>query len=142
MSVPKVISEKQILETLPLDGLKILILEDEFLIAMEVEQSCRDYGAADVRICRAIDEIGSAADGSFDFDAAVVDMRLGEATSLDFARALFDAGRPFVFATGYSDAKEMADSFPGVPVVTKPYLGSDLVEALADAVHRTTQMQE
>ncbi len=142
MSVPNVISERQILETLPLDGLRILILEDEFLIAMEVEQSCRDYGAADVRICRAIDEIGAATDGSFDFDAAVVDLRLGEATSLDFARTLFDAGRPFVFATGYSDPLEMSASFPGVPVVTKPYLGSDLVEALADTVHRRTQMQE
>lgn len=130
------------METLPLDGLRILILEDEFLIAMEVEQSCRDYGAAEVRICRAIDEIDGATTGSFDFDAAVVDLRLGEATSHEFARALFDAGRPFVFATGYSDPLEMSASFPGVPVVTKPYLGSDLVEALADMVHRKAQMQE
>lgn len=130
------------METLPLDGLRILILEDEFLIAMEVEQSCRDCGAADVRICRAIEEARSAAAGSFDFDAAVVDLRLGEASSLDFARMLFDAGRPFVFATGYSDPLEMSASFPGVPVVTKPYLGSDLVKALADTVHRRIQMQE
>ena len=35
-----------------LDGLRILILEDEFLIAMDVEQLCRDHGAADVVIAR------------------------------------------------------------------------------------------
>ncbi|TIX20809.1 MAG: response regulator, partial [Mesorhizobium sp.] len=33
-----------------LDGLRILVLEDEFLIAMDVEQLCRDYGAGDVVI--------------------------------------------------------------------------------------------
>jgi CheY-like chemotaxis protein len=124
------------LDTLPLDGLKILILEDEFLIAMEVEQACRDSGAAAVRICRSVEEVGVATVEAIEFDAAVIDMRLGEDSSLDFARMLFDGGHPFVFATGYSDPSEMSEYFPGVPVVTKPYLGSDLVAALAEAVHR------
>lgn len=128
--------EKQILETLPLDGLRILILEDEFLIAMEVEQACRDNGAAEVRICRSIGEISVVPTETIDFDAAVIDVRLGEESSLDFARMLFDGGQPFVFATGYSDPTEMSESFPGIPVVTKPYLGSDLVEALAETIHR------
>lgn len=127
------------METLPLDGLRILILEDEFLIAMEVEQACRDNGAADVRICRSIEEVGVATVEAIDFDATVIDVRLGEESSLDFARMLFDGGHPFVFATGYSDPTEMSEYFPGVPVVTKPYLGSDLVEALAETVHRKRQ---
>ena len=121
--------------TLPLDGLSILVLEDEFLIAMEVEQACRDYGAAEVRICRTLNEIGAAGD-VLDFDAAVVDLRLGEESAVDFARTLFETGRPFVFATGYSNPTEMSASFPEVPVLTKPYLGNDLVEALAAAVQR------
>ncbi|TIX32026.1 MAG: response regulator, partial [Mesorhizobium sp.] len=37
-----------------LDGLRILVLEDEFLIAMDVEQLCRDHGAAEVTIAREI----------------------------------------------------------------------------------------
>ena len=35
-----------------LEGLKILVLEDEFLIAMDVEQLCRDHGAEDVAVAR------------------------------------------------------------------------------------------
>lgn len=130
------------MKTLPLDGLSILVLEDEFLIAMEVEQACRDYGAAEVHICRTLNEIGGAGGDAFEFDAAVVDLRLGGDSAVDFARTLFDAGRPFIFATGYSDPLEMSASFPGVPVITKPYLGSDLVEALARTILRRTQMQE
>lgn len=133
------ISEKAILTKLPLDGLRILILEDEFLIAMEVEQACRDCGAADVRICRSLEEIGDVAPGGFDFDAAVIDLQLGTISSLGFARTLFEARVPFVFATGYSDADEMSETFPGVSVINKPYLGSSVVEALADAVHLMAQ---
>ena len=43
---------------------------------------------------------------------------------------------PFVFASGYSDADEIRASFPGVRLVTKPYSGDDLVEALAVACGR------
>src|SRR5688500_6377811 len=95
------ISEKVILSKLPLDALIILVLEDEFLIAMEVEQACRDGGAADVLICRALEEVGAVAPGAFGFDAAVIDLQLGTVSSLGFARVLFEAGLPFVFATGY-----------------------------------------
>lgn len=128
------IAEKVILKTLPLDGLKILILEDEFLIAMDVEQLCRDHGAQEVVISRTLDDLGADQWHAFDYDAAVVDMRLGGTTTLDFARRLFERGVPFVFATGYSDSDETSRSFPGVPVITKPYLGEELIGALADAV--------
>lgn len=47
-----------------LDGLRILVLEDEFLIAMDVEQICRDYGASDVIIARTIEEAEAALDFS------------------------------------------------------------------------------
>ncbi len=133
------ISEKAILTKLPLDGLRVLVLEDEFLIAMEVEQACRDSGAADVRICRTLEEVGSTASGTFDFDVAVIDLKLGLISSLDFARGLHEAGVPFIFATGYADSQEMSENFPGVRVVTKPYLGNEVVDALADTLHRVPQ---
>lgn len=122
------------MNALSLAGLRILILEDEFLIAMDLEQMCRDHGAVDVLISRTLDGVDDLAEDSF--DAAIVDMKLGVTSTLDFARELFDAGIPFVFATGYADARETSAHFPGVPVITKPYLGSDLVDALA-AVCRT-----
>jgi CheY-like chemotaxis protein len=128
--------EQPILMKKPLDGLNILILEDEFLIAMDVEQLCRDHGAGDVTISRSLEELGPLPHDTVTFDAAVVDMRLNGVSTVEFAQTLFRRGIPFVFATGYSDLGELAASFPGVTVVGKPYLGSDLVEALAGAVER------
>jgi CheY-like chemotaxis protein len=131
------IAENAILTRLPFDGRRILILEDEFLIAMDLEQICRDHGAADVLIARTLDELGANPLETFDFDAAVVDMRLSGTSTVDFARNLMASRVPFVFATGYADPEEMALLFPGVPIVTKPYLVDDLIMALESAMART-----
>jgi CheY-like chemotaxis protein len=118
-----------------LDRLKILVLEDEFLIAMDVEQLCRDHGATEVVIARNLTEVDSGTIAS-QFDAAIVDLMLSGVSTLDFASGLRDTGVPFVFASGYSDADEINTSFPGVRLVTKPYSGEDLVEAVAAACGR------
>lgn len=118
-----------------LAGLRILVLEDEFLIAMDVEQLCLDNGAADVVVARLLTEIDEQ-ELSSRFDAAIVDLMLGGTSTLDFAARLRSADVPFVFASGYSDADELKLSFPDVRLVTKPYSGDDLVEALAVACGR------
>jgi CheY-like chemotaxis protein len=110
-----------------LEGLRILVLEDEFLIAMDVEQLCRDHGAAEVKIAGRLEEVGESAE----VDAAIIDVLLGGVPTFDFAARLQDAGTPFVFASGYTDDEEVAKRFPGVPMVGKPYSGNDLVEAVA-----------
>ncbi|MEI9408697.1 response regulator [Mesorhizobium salmacidum] len=118
-----------------LDGLRILVLEDEYLIAMDVEQLCRDHGASEVVVARDLAEVDGRKVAT-DFDAAIVDLVLGGASTLEFAAGLREAGVPFVFASGYSDADEIKASFPGVRLVTKPYSGEDLVEAVALAYGR------
>lgn len=118
-----------------LDGLRILVLEDEFLIAMDVEQLCRDNGAQEVVIARDLAEIDGGTVAA-QFDAAIVDLMLGGTSTLEFAAGLRKTGVPFVFASGYSDAEEIRIAFPGVRLVTKPYSGEDLVEAVAAAYGR------
>jgi DNA-binding response OmpR family regulator len=114
----------------------VLVLEDEYLIAMDVEQICRDYGAADVIIRGDLNQTPMPA--TTEFDAAVLDIMLQGRSTLDFARCLQEAGVPFVFASGYSHNDEILAAFPGVRLVGKPYAGSDLVEALADARQKTS----
>ena len=113
-----------------LEGLRILVLEDEFLIAMDVEQLCRDHGAADVVVAGSLEETVD------DIDGAIVDMMLNGVSTLDFAAQLQAAGTPFVFASGYSQDAELAKRFPGVAMVGKPYAGNDLIGALAAACGR------
>jgi CheY-like chemotaxis protein len=124
----------------PLKGLRVLILEDEFLIAMDVEQLCRDCGAEDVLIRRSLQELGGSAEMP-DFDVAIVDLMLSGVSTLDFARQIYDRGVPFVFASGYSDLQEITEKFPGVPVVGKPYAGEDLIGAVTAAVANRNSRQ-
>jgi len=117
-----------------LAGLRILLLEDEYLIAMDVELLCRDNGAADVAIKRGIDELDQLErlDG---FDVAVIDLMLSGASTLPFAEKLREARLPFVFASGYTE-EEGLSAFPGVPIVSKPFAGNDLVQAIAAVARR------
>lgn len=116
-----------------LNGLKVLVLEDEFLIALDVEQLCREHGAQDVIIMRRLDELGAGPIVTHGFNFAVVDVRLGGETTLDFARQLASHGIPFIFATGYSEM-DLFEMFPGVAVISKPYVGGVLIEAMRTAM--------
>ena len=117
-----------------LAGLRILLLEDEYLIAMDVELLCRDNGAAEVHIKRALDELDQIG-GVDGFDVAVIDLMLSGLSTLPFAERLREAGVPFVFASGYAE-DEALSAFPEVAIVGKPYSGSDLVAAIAAAAAR------
>ena len=118
-----------------LSGLRILILEDESLIALDVEQLCRDHGASDIVIERDLRglERDSALDG---FDVAIVDLMLSGVSALPFAERLRDRNQPFVFTSGFGDLDRLQRAFPGVRAVAKPYSGSDLIEAVAVAAGR------
>lgn len=118
-----------------LSDLRILLLEDEFLIAMDVEMLCRDHGAAEVVIKQSLD--GLEDDNSLaDFDVAIIDLMLSGVSTLPFAQRLARSGRPFVFASGHVELDEVLKDFPDVPVIGKPYTGADLIEAVASVAGR------
>jgi DNA-binding NtrC family response regulator len=112
----------------------ILLLEDEYLIAMDVEQLCRDHGAGRVAIARSLEEAERLRESGDHFDIAVIDVMLGNVPTLDFAARLEKLGIPFVFATGYIDIEEIGGHFPEVGMVKKPYRGEDLIDAMRTAL--------
>jgi CheY-like chemotaxis protein len=101
---------------------------------MDLEHVGRDHGIEDVRICRSVEEAVKL-DGAF--DVAIVDLMIGGDTTIDFARGLSKRGTPFIFATGYTDNPAMLADFGDVPVIPKPYIASQVVEALVTAVTRS-----
>lgn len=115
-----------------LRGLSVLVVEDEFLIAMDVEQVCRDSGAVDVRVIGQREALTAAALDA-PTDVVILDVKLGGEHTLEFARLLASRGIPFIFATGYGDLGALRDEFPGVAVVGKPYATAAMVDALAAA---------
>jgi DNA-binding response OmpR family regulator len=118
-----------------LEGLRILVLEDEFLIAMDVEQLCRDNGAIEVEIRTTMEDLDEGQLAGF--DAAIIDVMLGGVSTLDFARRLAERGVPFIFSTGYADNRDIARLFPDVGVVGKPYSGEALIAAVVTARRRS-----
>lgn len=117
-----------------LNGLRVLLLEDEVLIAMDVEQLCLDNGAATVKTVRDLAETEAANPALFDI--AIVDLRLGGQSTLGFARRLNEMDISFIFASGYTDIKEIAQECPGAIFVPKPYSGNDLIDAVAAACRK------
>jgi DNA-binding NarL/FixJ family response regulator len=120
----------------PLQGMRVLVMEDEYLIAMDVEQLCRDHGAEDVIILQKLEELGGNPIATHGFHAAIIDIRLGGETTLDFARQLAEQRVPFIIATGYSESETLLETFPDVTVVGKPYAGDALIEAIRGAIER------
>lgn len=119
----------------PLKDLRILVMEDEFLIAMDVEQLCQDHGAEEVIILRTLKELGDRPDIERAISVAVVDVMLAGESTVEFAKSLQDSNVPFVFATGYAENENLFEAFPGVRVVGKPYAGPTLIAAIVDAVN-------
>lgn len=111
-------------------GLRVLLVEDQVLIALDAENSLKLLGASQVVIAPSAEHAMKAINQARP-DLAVLDVNLGDHTSTPIAEALRNLGVPFMFATGYGDTVMLPDSMRTVPIVRKPYAGSALEEAVA-----------
>lgn len=115
------------------EGLTIMVLEDQMLIAMDAEAMLLDAGAAGVLTATGVHE-AQAILMEAKPDAAVLDVNLGQGTSIPVATELARRRIPFVFATGYGESAHIPEALRHVPVVRKPYDGRALASAVAEIV--------
>ncbi len=117
-----------------LSGKRCLVLDDEFLIALDIQQILELAGAKHVASVATASEAIALVRREAKFDLAVLDVKLGgsEDNSVGVASELAKTGTPFVFLTGMRVDNVHARKFPQAPVIEKPY---DPV-ALLDAVQR------
>ena len=113
-------------------GLRVLIVEDAVLLALELEAGLEEAGAHVVGCAAELDEAMEML--SRTFDAAVLDANLNGRSVTPVAEALQVRGIPFVFATGYGE-KGAPEGFDA-PIVRKPYNVHQIVRALAEATGR------
>jgi light-regulated signal transduction histidine kinase (bacteriophytochrome)/CheY-like chemotaxis protein len=110
---------------------KVLVVEDNIIIAMDAEDMLMKMGASSVMIASNVSAaLSELKDNSIAF--ALLDINLGSETSESVAIALKATKTPFVFATGYGDATDVSKRFAGTPVVQKPYDESSLTNALSN----------
>lgn len=112
-----------------LAGCRVLVVEDEFFIADELERALRSAGAQVIgptpTCAEALALLGRGA-----VDLAVLDITLADASVYPLADALRARGIPFVFATGFG-VTAVREEYRDVPRWEKPYDEAALTRALA-----------
>jgi CheY-like chemotaxis protein len=121
-------------------GLSVLLVEDEYLIALDAEQILKGLGVERIEIVASFkDAEKRAADSRF--DVAVLDVNINGQYSFPIATAIGQRGIPYVFATGY-ELRDRSEAGLGDAIcVTKPYTSDRLRDALAAALARNTRSQ-
>jgi CheY-like chemotaxis protein len=111
-----------------LNGLRVLVVEDEMMVSMLIEDMLTDMGCQVVGPASRLDEAIELAN-STELDCAVLDVNLGGQPIFPLADVLRAKGVSFAFATGYGDAG-LRDVDKGTPVLQKPFREGDLARIL------------
>lgn len=110
--------------------MKILVVEDEPLLAMLLEENLADLGHETVATAATVDQALSMLD-EIDIDCALLDFSLGrDTTSAPVARRLRHVGKPFTYLSGHASLDEDDDT-PDAPLLTKPVSLDALKSALS-----------
>jgi DNA-binding NtrC family response regulator len=118
-------------DTMPA-GIRVLLVEDEPLIALDAQDTLRDSGAGEIIWARNLAEAEAAIEAG-GLRAAILDLRLGSDSSLPLAHKLAGLGVPFGFMTGFQDSGLPAD-LKDRPFVTKPYSQDQLRHLLKQLI--------
>ncbi len=108
---------------------RVLLVEDSLLIAMDTEDALLGFGVNEVRLASSVSLALEELD-THRPDFAVLDLNLGNETSIPVARRLVEIGVPFLFATGYGEKAMLDPELERVPIIVKPYNASDLLRGM------------
>ena len=117
----------------PLVGKRVLVVEDEVLVAVMIEDMLTELGATVIGPAMSV-VAGSALARQGDFDAAVLDVNVHGERVDPLADLIEQRHIPIVFATSYGDLME--SSARGGIVLDKPFSREALASALSRALHR------
>lgn len=111
-------------------GCRILIVEDNFLLAMEIEGVLRGHGCVVLGPAGTIEHALALLERETDPDAAVLDVDLQGRRVTPVAAALLARAVPFLLVTGYADLQLADPELQGRPRLDKPVSGPELLRAL------------
>ncbi|MGK6322720.1 response regulator [Sphingomonas sp. DT-51] len=118
-----------------LTGLRVLVVEDEYLLARQLERALVRDGAIVVAVAPSVAAaLAVLADGATP-DVAVLDLNLAGEKAYPVAAALRHAAIPFAFASGY-DAEDRDPAYGDVPHLHKPLTMPALTRCLASLAGR------
>ena len=115
---------------------RVLIVEDEFLVAMLLEDLLTEMGHQVIGTFAQVDEAMKFANQA-DVNFAILDINLAGATSFPVAEILRRRGIPFLFASGYGSTG-LASPFENELTLQKPYEPAELERVIAEASARVS----
>ena len=110
------------------DATRVLIIEDEPIVAMLAEDMLDSIGCVVAGIAARTSEARDAIEAG-GFDVAMLDVNLDGEDGLVLATILKARGIPFIITSGYP-AEDLAAAHPGAPVLSKPYALAALEQAI------------
>ncbi|MBM2577682.1 response regulator [Jannaschia sp. Os4] len=113
-----------------LDGMRVLVVEDEILVLMDLEAIFAGAGAAVTTAASLKDGLARVDEA---FDVALLDVRLGDGEVFPLARELDRRGVRVVFHSGHARVNDLLSDFPSARALPKPALENQLIRAVADA---------
>jgi len=114
-----------------LQGLRILVVEDNFLVADTICEVLADRGCEVVGPVPTLERGWKLAQEEL-LDGAVLDVNLSGELSFPLADALAKRGIPFLFLTGYDDRSAVPEEFRGAHRMSKPFDFEELVTVVRE----------
>jgi two-component SAPR family response regulator len=120
---------------LSLDGLRVLIVEDSFIVADSLKELVTAYGGAIAAMVPDLEKaLAASADRSV--DVAILDIDLKGTNVAPLAHRLQELGVGFVFLSGYGDENLLPEDLRGRPRLDKPVEPERLIRAVLGVVAR------
>lgn len=111
-----------------LEGLRVLVVEDEMMVSMLIEDMLTELGCKVVGPAALLDEaLALIADQAL--DCALLDVNVAGQPIHPVVDMLKALGAPFAFSTGYGGAG-LRESDRGSPVLQKPFREGELAKVL------------
>ena len=115
--------------------MNVLVVEDDALIALDIEQTLLAMGGIAVTVAHRLDDALAILDGR-DYDLSILDVDLGAQTSLSIAERLRVEGRPFLFLTGYRSERLRDLGLSEDRLLEKPFTEDALMAQVARLLRR------
>jgi DNA-binding response OmpR family regulator len=117
-------------------GKRLLIVEDEFLIALDIQRILETAAASATLFARTVEEAEAHDDKLTAFDLAIIEIGPDNVPALRLAMKLLANGIAVVFTSADSQHRHGLAGLPLAPVVVKPFAEDDLLTACLAAMEQ------